>query len=109
MGLLDSLGDLVKQAASGNMPAADVHSTFDKVSQAVPQGTLADGISHVFNSDQTPPVPRSALPALQPIEPGAEGGAAQPAHLRARARRPLFGAGGGGRPRRSAECCRAET
>ena len=55
MGLLDSLGDLVKQAASGNASAADVHSTFDKVAQAVPQGTLADGISHVFNSDQTPP------------------------------------------------------
>ena len=55
MGLLDSLGDLVKQAAGGTLPAADVHSTFDKVAQAVPQGTLADGISHVFNSDQTPP------------------------------------------------------
>ncbi len=55
MGLLDTLSDLVKQAAGGNMPAADVHSTFDKVAQAVPQGTLADGISHVFNSDQTPP------------------------------------------------------
>lgn len=55
MGLLDSLGDLAKQMASGTVPAADVHSTFDKVAQAVPQGTLADGISHVFNSDQTPP------------------------------------------------------
>jgi hypothetical protein len=55
MGLLDSLGDLAKQMASGTLPAADVHSTFDKVAQAVPQGTLADGISHVFNSDQTPP------------------------------------------------------
>ncbi|MGH9442426.1 MAG: hypothetical protein ACRD16_09125 [Thermoanaerobaculia bacterium] len=55
MGLLDDLGDLAKQFAAGNAPAADVHSAYDQVSKAVPQGSLADGLAHAFNSDQTPP------------------------------------------------------
>lgn len=55
MGLLDNLGDLVKQAASGSASSADVHAAYDQVSQVVPQSSLADGISHAFRSDQTPP------------------------------------------------------
>lgn len=55
MGLLDNLGTLVKQATSGNASTADLHAAYDQVTGAVPQGTLADGISHAFKSDQTPP------------------------------------------------------
>ena len=55
MGLLDSLGDMIKQATSGSAPSTDLHSAYDQVAQAVPQGQLADGISHAFRSDQTPP------------------------------------------------------
>ncbi len=55
MGLLDNLGDLVKGVAGGSASAADVHEAYDKVSQAVPQSSLADGLAHAFNSDQTPP------------------------------------------------------
>src|SRR5713101_8734007 len=55
MGLLDNLGTLVKQATSGNASTADIHAAYDQVAGAVPQGTLADGISHAFKSDQTPP------------------------------------------------------
>ena len=55
MGLLDNLGDLAKQFASGSAPASDVHAAYDKVSEAVPQSSLADGLTHAFNSDQTPP------------------------------------------------------
>ena len=55
MGLLDNLTDLVKGVAGGNAPAADVHEAYDRVSQSVPQGSLADGLAHAFNSDQTPP------------------------------------------------------
>ena len=55
MGLLDNLGDLAKQFAGGNAPAADVHSAYDQVTRAVPQSSLADGLAHAFNSDQTPP------------------------------------------------------
>jgi hypothetical protein len=55
MGLLDNLTSIANQFASGNASAADVHSTYDQVSQAVPRGQLADGISQAFKSDQTPP------------------------------------------------------
>jgi hypothetical protein len=55
MGILDDLGDLVKRATSGEASTADLHSAYDQVAQAVPHGALADGISHAFKSDQTPP------------------------------------------------------
>lgn len=55
MGLLDSLGGLLKQAQSGNVPEADIHKAYDQVASDVPAGTLADGLTHAFNSDQTPP------------------------------------------------------
>lgn len=55
MGLLDNLSELVKGVAGGSAPAADVHEAYDRVSQAVPQSSLADGLAHAFNSDQTPP------------------------------------------------------
>jgi hypothetical protein len=55
MSLLDSLSDLAKQFAAGNAPASDVHAAYEEVSQAVPQRTLAEGLTHAFNSEQTPP------------------------------------------------------
>jgi hypothetical protein len=55
MGLLDELGALANRVQSGNASDAEVHATYDKVAPAVPQGTLADGLSHAFRSDQTPP------------------------------------------------------
>ena len=55
MGLLDNLSNIASQLASGNASAADVHSTYDQVAHAVPQGELADGLSAAFRSDQTPP------------------------------------------------------
>ena len=55
MGLADELGQMLQGVLGGNASEADIHSTFDKVAGAVPQGALADGISHAFNSDQTPP------------------------------------------------------
>jgi len=51
MGLMDSIGNLAKGAASGS----DLHSAYDRIAKEVPPGTLADGLSHAFNSDQTPP------------------------------------------------------
>jgi hypothetical protein len=55
MGLFDGLGDLLKQAASGTAPEKDVHAAYDQVAGAVPQGALAEGLAHAFNSDATPP------------------------------------------------------
>lgn len=55
MGFLDGIGDLVRQATSGNAPEADVHAAYDQVAKVAPQGAMADGLAHVFNSDQTPP------------------------------------------------------
>ena len=52
MGFLD---ELLKQVTSGDAPAADVHSAYDQVAQAVPRDALAQGLAHAFNSGQTPP------------------------------------------------------
>ena len=57
MSFLDNLGDLVKEATGGGSPD-QVHATYDQVAAAVPQSTLADGLAHAFNSDQTPPFPQ---------------------------------------------------
>ena len=55
MGLLDDLGGLVNKYAAGNASADDVHAAYDQAARAAPQGALAEGISHAFKSDQTPP------------------------------------------------------
>lgn len=55
MGILDNIGNLVKQAASGNASPAEVNSTYDQVAQEVPHGSLTDALTHTFNSDKTPP------------------------------------------------------
>jgi len=54
MGLLDNLGALARQSAAGNAPAAGVHAAHVRVSQAVPQCSLVDGLTHAFNPDRTP-------------------------------------------------------
>jgi hypothetical protein len=55
MGLLDNLGNLANQFAAGHASDADVHSTYDQVAQAAPKSSLADALTHAFQSDQTPP------------------------------------------------------
>lgn len=55
MSLFDGLGDLLNKVTTGNAPAADVHAAYDQVAGAVPNGALADGLSHAFKSDDTPP------------------------------------------------------
>ena len=58
MGLLDTLGNLVKDKIGGNTAVADPAEAYDQAARSVPQGTLAEGLSHAFNSDQTPPFPQ---------------------------------------------------
>lgn len=41
--------------ASANQPPQNVHNDFDQAAQNAPQDTLAEGISHAFQSDQTAP------------------------------------------------------
>jgi hypothetical protein len=55
MGLMDQLSQLSNQLNSGQATDDDVHSTYDRVAHELPQGDLASGISHVFNSPETPP------------------------------------------------------
>jgi hypothetical protein len=55
MGWADGLGQVLQNALGGKASEADIHSAFDKVASAAPHGELAAGLSHVFNSDQTPP------------------------------------------------------
>jgi hypothetical protein len=55
MGWADGLGQVLQNVLGGKASEADIHSAFDKVAGSAPQGELAQGLSHVFNSDQTPP------------------------------------------------------
>jgi hypothetical protein len=55
MGFLDRLTDFANQVQAGQASDEDIHSTYDQVAHQLPQGTLAEGISHTFKSDQTPP------------------------------------------------------
>jgi hypothetical protein len=52
---MDNLGSLVDQFTRGGASADDVHAAYDQVASQVPRGHLADGLSHAFKSDQTPP------------------------------------------------------
>jgi len=55
MGLLDSVSDLLKQYTStGSQNSADAANHFDQVSQAASPGMIAEGLSVVFRSNQTP-------------------------------------------------------
>ena len=55
MGIMENLGNLAKQFASGSVSESDVHDAYDQTATAVPQGSLATALSHTFQSDQTPP------------------------------------------------------
>jgi hypothetical protein len=55
MSLLDNLGDLLKKVTAGNAQATEVHAAYDQMARDVPDATLADGLSHAFKSDETPP------------------------------------------------------
>lgn len=56
MALLDQLSNVLKQYTGGsNQNLDNVSEHFDQVSQAAPQSTMAEGISDVFRSNQTPP------------------------------------------------------
>ena len=52
---MGDLDDLLKQVTSGNAPDDDVHAAYDQVATGAPRDALADGLSHAFNSDRTPP------------------------------------------------------
>lgn len=54
---LDQLKGVLDQysGASANQPPQSVHSDFDQAAQNAPQDSLAEGISHAFQSDQTAP------------------------------------------------------
>jgi hypothetical protein len=58
MSWTDKIGSLLQQYSTSGGAAAqhapDVHAHFDEVAQAVPQGTLAEGIAAAFRSDKTP-------------------------------------------------------
>ena len=56
MAILDQLSNVLKQYTGGsNQNLANVSEHFDQVAQAAPQGTIAEGLSDVFRSNQTPP------------------------------------------------------
>ena len=55
MTLLDSVTNVLKQYTSGSTPnAANATEHFDQVAQTTSPSTLAEGLSAMFKSDQTP-------------------------------------------------------
>ena len=56
MAWMNAIGSILQkyQNADATQAPADVHQHFDAVAQAAPQGVLAQGLSAVFNSSQTP-------------------------------------------------------
>jgi hypothetical protein len=55
MTLLDQLGSVLQQYSGKSTPnTADATQHFDQVAQAAPTNVLAEGLSAVFKSDQTP-------------------------------------------------------
>ena len=55
MTLLDSVTNVLKQYTSGSTPdAASATEHFDQVAQTASPNTLAEGLSAMFKSDQTP-------------------------------------------------------
>lgn len=55
MGILDDLGNLASQFASGRISDSQLHETFDKTARSVAPEELAGGLTEAFRSDQTPP------------------------------------------------------
>lgn len=55
MGLLDQVSSVLKQYTSGSTPdAANAHEHFDQVAQNASPDVMAEGLSALFRSDQTP-------------------------------------------------------
>src|SRR5215469_9765111 len=55
MPLLDQLSNVLKHYTGGSKQSpANVDEHFDQVAQAAPQGTIAEGLSDVFRSNQPP-------------------------------------------------------
>jgi hypothetical protein len=55
MGLLDQVKNVLAQYTSGAASPQDAAAHFDQVAQAADPATLAQGVSAVMHSDQTPP------------------------------------------------------
>ena len=53
--LLDNLSGLLKDATAGKVPETELHHAYDQVVDTVPASTLATGLTHAFNADETPP------------------------------------------------------
>jgi hypothetical protein len=54
MGLLDSVKDLLTQYSGGSANTANAAAHFDQVVQSGDHNAIADGLSAVFRSEQTP-------------------------------------------------------
>jgi hypothetical protein len=55
MTLLDQVGNVLKQYTGGSTPnVANATEHFEQVAQAAPQNSIAEGLSAMFRSDQTP-------------------------------------------------------
>src|SRR5881394_2451518 len=69
MSIFDRIQDVIGKANQGNASDQEVHAAYDQVAQAVPKDTLAEGLSHTFKSDQTPPFEQMVTNLYQQSNP----------------------------------------
>ncbi|MGE5412757.1 MAG: hypothetical protein ACM3NW_01180 [Syntrophomonadaceae bacterium] len=74
MGIMENLGNLASQLASGAVSESDVHGAYDQASRSAPQGSLATALSHTFQSDQTPPFEQMIAGLFQNSSPDQKAG-----------------------------------
>jgi len=55
MTLLENLTSIVNRYTQGGASETDLHEAYDNVAKSIPSGTLANGLSHAFRSEETPP------------------------------------------------------
>jgi len=55
MGLLDTMKGMLAQYSAGTASESNAEADFHQMAQSIDSGTLAQGISAVMRSDQTPP------------------------------------------------------
>lgn len=60
MDLFNQIGGALKQYADNSQENPRAQEDFDQISRQAPKSSIADGISGLFRSDQTPPFPQLA-------------------------------------------------
>ena len=96
MTLLDSVTNVLKQYTSGSTPnAANATEHYDQVAQTAPPNAIAEGLSAMFKSDQTPAFGSMVGQLVQRVQWRAESRHAESVDCFSRAKHRCADGGGG--------------